>query len=104
MTAMELALQAADASAVARFTVGVLFGLLLGLEAGTLRRFTFWRRKWTMAGTVVGDNLESAEHRFFDAWVRGDIAAHSAPAQEAHAPRTPPAASDVIGLFPEPRR
>jgi hypothetical protein len=51
---------------------------------------------------VVGDNLESAEHRFFNAWVRGEIAAPAA------APKgtlyLPPAASDVIGLFPEPRR
>jgi hypothetical protein len=102
MVAVELALRAVGASAGAGFTVGLLLGILLGVEASTLRRFTLGRRKWTNVGTVVGDNLESAERRFFDAWARGEIAAPPQPVKGQL--YLPPAASDVIGLFPEPRR
>jgi hypothetical protein len=56
----------------------------------------------------VGDDLELAERRFFDAWVRRDrkdraddpAGAGSAPALTPL--RMPHPASDVLGLFPEP--
>ena len=38
-------------------------------EAATLRRFTLGRRRWRNVGIVVGDDMETAERRFFDAWV-----------------------------------
>ena len=48
----------------------VLFALLIGFEAATLRRFTLARRRrWRNVGIVVGDDLELAERRFFDAWI-----------------------------------
>ena len=50
--------------------VGVLISLLVGLEAGTLRRFTFERRGWENVGIVCRPMLEDAERRFFDAWIR----------------------------------
>ncbi len=43
---------------------------MIGLEASTLRRFTLRRRGWRNVGVVSGDDLEDAERRFFDAWVR----------------------------------
>ena len=49
--------------------VSILLAVLVGFEAGTLRRFTLSRRGWRNVGIVVGDDLESAERRFFDAWV-----------------------------------
>jgi hypothetical protein len=85
--------------------VWALFGLLLGFEAGTLRRFTLGRRGFRNIGIVVGDDLELAERRFFDAWIRKDS---SIPAAPSGAPaitpslRMPHPSSDVLGLFPEP--
>src|SRR3954468_3264409 len=55
---------------------GLLLALLIGLEAGTLRRFTLARRKWENAGVIVGDDRESAERRFFDTWVKREMQAY----------------------------
>src|SRR5215472_13443046 len=68
----------------------------------------------TVSGIVVGDDLESAERRFFDAWVNKSwvnkswadpSAADGAPRQSSPAmgvamARRP--SSEVIGLFPQP--
>ncbi len=96
-------------------TVGVavwaLLMLLIGFEAATLRRFTLGRRRFRNIGIVVGDDRELAERRFFDAWVHKDSpvrkdagapAAASGAAVFTASPRAPHAASDVLGLFPEP--
>jgi hypothetical protein len=80
------------------FVVGALIALLIGIEAGTLRRFKLARRGWSNVGVIVGDDREMAEQRFFDAWVRATPAPW--PLGTAPTPRT--SASDVIGLFPQP--
>ena len=115
------------ASAGMTSLVAALISLLVGLEAGTLRRFTLKRRGWRNVGVVSGSDLEDAEHRFFAAWVNGaKPQANTPPAAPPPAsPATPlttamasymppvsaltrtlrqPAAdsSGVIGLFPEP--
>jgi Protein of unknown function (DUF2628) len=103
VTALSLVLHL-QASATVGTIVWALLALLLGFEAGTLRRFTLGRRGFRNIGIVVGDDLELAERRFFDAWVRKD----SAPAAPAGAPaltpsrRMPSSTPDVLGLFPEP--
>jgi len=84
---------------------GLVFGLLsllVGFEASSLRRWTLNQRGWTNLGVVVGDDLEAAERRFFDAWVAGGPL--QAPLQSPSRPASPPGRplSDVIGLFPEP--
>jgi hypothetical protein len=90
--------------------VWMLFALLLGFEAGTLRRFTLGRRGFQPIGVVVGDDLEFAERRFFDAWIREDsptknssstVGPGGAPALTPSL-RLPHGNSDVLGLFPEP--
>ena len=53
-------------------------------------------------GIVVGDDVESAERRFFDAWVRGDTIVPPPPRLLTPLLRRPTPVSDVIGLFPEP--
>jgi hypothetical protein len=78
--------------------------ILIGLEAGSLRRWTLARRGWKNVGVVVGDDLESAERRFFADWIdRGQPAPQSSVVKpQPVAPRIPKAGgSDVIGLFPE---
>lgn len=92
--------------------VGLLIALLVGIEAATLRRFKLARSGWNNVAVISGDNLEDAERRFFDAWVRRASGARPEPSAgrpgpppppppPAPMPRTPPA-PDVIGLFPEP--
>jgi hypothetical protein len=85
--------------------VWALLGLLVGFEAGTLRRFSLARRRFRNIGIVVGDDLELAEQRFFDSWVREARPAPGAPNRDpalASSLRAPHRESDVLGLFPEP--
>jgi hypothetical protein len=90
-------------STTAGLIVWFLFALLLGFEAGTLRRFTLGRGGFRNIGIVVGDDLELAERRFFDSWIRRTSAGVPASAR-APAPslRMPFPSSDVLGLFPQP--
>jgi Protein of unknown function (DUF2628) len=97
-------------SGVSNFVLGIvalLISLLIGIEAGTLRRFTLARRGWKQVGVVSGDGLEAGEWRFFDAWIRAteEQRAESPAAFPAASPPPlprPPQPPDVIGLFPEP--
>jgi hypothetical protein len=107
---LDTALVLFGASAAVVVGVGMLVSLLIGLEAGTFRRFTLRRRGWTNVGVVNADNLQDAERRFFTAWVHSPQAATSAPksvaaaqpSMTAAAPAAPGVSSGVVGLFPEP--
>jgi Protein of unknown function (DUF2628) len=106
--AIEVPVRLSGAPAVATSLIGILLGLLVGLEAGTLRRFTLNRRGWKNLGVVSGDDLEDAERRFFDAWLQRKSSPSNGPpapmpglASVARSWRGP-LGSDVIGLFPEP--
>ena len=88
------------------FTVYLLLGFLIGLEASSLRRWTLRRRGWREIGVVVARDQEDAERRFFDAW-EGDVpplasAPPSVSAASFGTLRRPPSSSQAIGLFPEP--
>lgn len=108
MVALFFALRAAGATGNVIFWVDALVALLIGFEAATLRRFTLARRRYRQVGLVVGDDIEAAEQRFFDAWVpqqRG-AAMPAAVAPEPHYTLAAPigrlaARRDVIGLFPQ---
>lgn len=89
----------------------LLVHLLVGLEAGTIQRWTLKRRGWTALGVVTGTNREAAERRFFDRWVARSARSETPPAPAAP-PKLPPAPppmrppeppTDIIGLFPEPQ-
>jgi hypothetical protein len=106
---LSLGLRAIGASGTLANVVTALVSLLVGFEAGTLRRFALARRGWRNVGIVVGDDLESAERRFFDAWVNKPLLASSSanavPRASSRAPGVPMArraSPDVIGLFPQP--
>jgi hypothetical protein len=43
--------------------------LVIGFEAGTLRRWALARRGWITLGAVSGRNAEECERRFFDMWL-----------------------------------
>jgi hypothetical protein len=68
-----------------------------------LRRRRFVRRGWRDRGVVIGDDLEAAEHRFFDRYMwletTREIEAALAARPRPPAPRD---ATDVVGLFPQP--
>jgi|HubBroStandDraft_5_1064220.scaffolds.fasta_scaffold67596_3 hypothetical protein len=107
---LETALRYLGVSSPLLGLIGVLIALLVGIEGATLRRFKLARRGWKNIGVVSGDNLEDAERRFFDAWLRRTSGARPEPsasppgpppAPPSPTPRTSPA-PDIIGLFPEP--
>ena len=107
---VEAAMRYAGVPGAVIVIVGLLISLLIGIEASTLRRFTLARRGWKNIGVVSGEDLEDAERRFFDGWVR------EAPAERPSSPPRHigirrrrhralprlPQSPDVIGLFPEP--
>jgi hypothetical protein len=102
---LQIGLHLIGASAVVTFTAGALLALLVGFEAATLRRLTLTRRRWRNIGIVVGDDVESAERRFFDAWLRGEprrSASTIAPVASGAVAAGAARASEIIGLFPEP--
>jgi hypothetical protein len=79
-----------------------VLALLVGFEAGTLRRWKLSRGGWTNLGVVVGDSLEDAERRFFDGWTRARTARQPVPPPAASTFRMPQQVTDIVGLFPEP--
>src|SRR5258706_13838332 len=116
---LSLGLRAIGTSATLADIVTALFSLLVGFEAATLRRFGLARRGWRNVGIVVGDDVESAERRFFDAWANktwanktwdnktsaerpsvDGVPRASSPAMGVPMARRP--SSEVIGLFPQP--
>ena len=87
-----------------KFAVGLLIAVLLGCEAGSLRRWSLGRR-FTQVGVVAARDLEEAERRFFEEWT--GVALPPAAAQDSYVPPPPvvPATKsspDVLGLFPQP--
>ncbi len=76
----------------------VVIALLMGLEAGSLQRWTLARRKWRQFDTVVARNARDAEQRFFDRFsLDSRIETSRGPL-----PPLPHAsiAEDVTGFFP----
>jgi hypothetical protein len=97
-----------NAGATARSLVFFLLALLMGLEAASLRRWSYSRSAWRQIDFVVADDEETAERRFFDRWT-ADRAETSSPhdglppyPQHRPASAGPAAPQGIIGLFPEP--
>lgn len=105
--ALSAALYFADAPRPAMFAAQALLSLLVGLEAGSLRRWTLRRRGWRDLGVVSAEGVEAAERRFFDAWngepsAPGAASTQPAPTSFLAGARPLTSSSGVIGLFPEP--
>jgi hypothetical protein len=104
MIGVGIALQLVGASTGLRAFVLLAIAILVGLEAGTLRRWTLGLRGWKNVGVVVGDDRDAAERRFFSEWIDSGQKITRA---DASKPRTSGVrmpkenSSDVIGLFPE---
>ena len=100
--AIQAALWAIGVSAAVKFAVALLIAILVGCEAGSLRRWSL-RRRWTNVGLVVAPNQETAERRFFESWSADAASPPPAAAAPPQSMRMPEPAPDVIGLFPEPQ-
>ena len=98
--ALELLFSLLGTTAAPRLVAGFLLAVLVGIESATLRRFTLGRRRWTNLGVIVADDLEAAERRFFDVWVKSGGAAPRTTSESQSRQLMP--APDVIGLFPQP--
>jgi hypothetical protein len=99
--ALAAALHFLGASSGARVAAGFLLCLLVGFEAATLRRFGLARRGSNELGIVVADDLEAAERRFFDVWVKGEPRLIAPVAKDSLQARPAPP-GEIIGLFPQP--
>lgn len=118
VTGLEVAVAKLGAGRLGVAAVGIILAILLGLEASTLQRWTYSRRKWRQLDVVVADDEEAAERRFFDRWTGGDGKRWSGydplsvdrggppptrdvPGQRFSDPPPMPQGG-IIGLFPEP--
>ena len=106
LVALEGMFRLTGTSSSVRLVAGLLLGMLVGLEASSLRRWTLLRRGWHERGIIVADDRETAERRFFVEWT-GAPAPARAPAAAAPAVMTVPrvatsAPAGVLGLFPQP--
>jgi hypothetical protein len=96
--------------------IDIAIAILMGLEASSLQRWTFSRRKWRQLDVVVADDEEAAERRFFDRWTSGrrwtgydplsvdrggPPPTRDIPGQRFSEPPPLPQGG-IIGLFPEP--
>jgi Protein of unknown function (DUF2628) len=102
--AVTVGLRFAGAGLGARILIVVLIALLVGFEAANLRRRKLRRGGWHEVGAVIGADRESAERRFFEAYVvarKGALAGASA-ASPSQRPAASGGDTDVIGLFPQP--
>ena len=97
---LELMFSLLGTTAAPRLGAGFLLSILVGMEAATLRRFTLGRRRWSNVGVIVADDLEAAERRFFDVWVKSGGPAPRTISESQSRQLVP--APDVIGLFPQP--
>src|SRR5215470_1950713 len=98
--ALELMFSLLGSTAAPRLVTSFLLAILVGMEAATLRRFTLGRGRWSNLGVIVADDLEAAERRFFDVWVKsGGAAPRTVSEPQSRQLMSTP---DVIGLFPQP--
>jgi hypothetical protein len=82
----------------------LLASILLGLEANSLRRWTYARHGSPAVDVVSAESLDEAEAKAFARWL-----GRSAPAPARPAPAVAPSSAlsrpgPVLGLFPDPER
>jgi Protein of unknown function (DUF2628). len=105
---LDLGLRALDVNPAAAFVAELLLAILIGLEANSLRRWTYERHGRPAVDAVVAAHRDEAEARSFARWLQ------QAPAPRQPAPssvlspspvfRAGPGAEPVIGLFPDAER
>jgi hypothetical protein len=102
--AAEVAMSWFGIGAGARMLMMLIVAALVGLEAGSLWRWTLRRRKWQQLDVVVADDEEAAERRFFDRWSAGvnGEPGRATPSPLPPLPRASLGGNEVLGSFPQP--
>ena len=89
-----------------RGIVWLLLAMLMGLEAASLRRWSYSWGRWRFVDFVVADDEETAERHFFDRWTESAETPVPPSYNVPMAPYPPRATTGgsqgIIGLFPEP--
>lgn len=102
VVAFAWALVALRVSPGAAFAAELLLFLLIGLEANSLRRWTYARRGRPAVDVVRARDAEEAETRSFARWLAADATLR--PLASVPAAANPRREAPVIGLFPEAER
>lgn len=97
LVALSLAGHALGLSPGAGFLVTLLASLLIGLEASSLRRWTYGRRGLPARDAVIASSHEEAEMKLAARWLDREAAARPVPAPRA-APRRDE--DTALGFFP----
>jgi hypothetical protein len=105
----DLALGALNIHPVAGFFAHLLLLTLIGLEANSLKRWTYARRGRPAVDVVTALDQDQGEMKAFSRWLAGSIQprqpVNRGPGIPTSAPGYRALPSDpVIGLFPEPER
>ena len=99
----EIAFKWIGLGVAARLDIMFVFALLMGFEAGTLRRWKLSRGKWRQLAVISAPSEEEAEQRFFDRWIdveHDNDAGYSPPLHPL--PRASlTAQDDILGVFPQ---
>ena len=105
VAALAVALQLLRVGPEATFWAFFLLAVLVGLEAGSLRRWTLERRGRPAVDVVAARGRDEAEAQAFARWLHGETAPAGAAAPAWRAAAAPAYRSEpVIGLFPEAER
>jgi len=71
--------------------------VLVGFEAGTLRRWALDRKGWSMLGAVSGRTEDECERRFFDGWLPSQPILKPSSDHTPAAPRRWPIIGSLLG-------
>ncbi|QFU14948.1 DUF2628 domain-containing protein [Microvirga thermotolerans] len=102
--ALNLALDLLDVHPAARFLAQLLLQVLIGLEAGSLRRWTYERRGRPAVDVVTASRRDEAEARSFARWLQRPAAPRVPVSPPSPALRPLAGTEPVIGLFPDAER
>jgi hypothetical protein len=100
------ALNLLDVHPAASVVAQSLAGMLIGLEANSLRRWTYARRGRPARDVVLAARREEAEAKTFARWLDGGALRPAGPPARplTAAASAPYRGEPVLGLFPEPER
>lgn len=86
---------------VAGFAIALLLSWLIGLEASSLRRWTYARTGRPIRDAVTASDTKEAEVKVVARWLREAGARLATTAPRPATPANPRAESPALGLFPE---
>lgn len=108
LVAVGFAVEWLQITAFAAFLVQLMVAILIGLEASSLRRWTYARRGWHLVDVVAAADYQSADARACARFVEGRSGepepAPEEPAPPPHAERAPARIAEIPPFGLAPRR